>query len=73
MQQMKIIRDVSWNIPVLYEKLQIDQYDGEFRIQRNQKMDGTKQKRYSRVKVKAGDKTYLFHNTDKWLQFKKNG
>ena len=27
----------QWNIPVLYEKLQIDQYDGEFRIQRNQK------------------------------------
>ena len=24
-------------------------------------------------KVKAGDKTYLFHNTDKWHTFKKNG
>mgnify|MGYP006982906294 FL=1 len=35
----------QWNIPVLYEKLQIDQYDGEFRIQRNQKMDGTMRKR----------------------------
>ena len=25
------------------------------------------------IKVKAGDKTYLFHNTDKWHTFKKNG
>ena len=25
------------------------------------------------IKVKVGDKTYLFHNTDKWHTFKKNG
>lgn len=63
----------QWNIPVLYEKLQIDQYDGEFRIQRNQKWMEQCEKDTAGIKVKAGDKTYLFHNTDKWHTFKKNG
>lgn len=25
------------------------------------------------IKVKAGNKTYIFHNTDKWYKFEKNG
>ena len=63
----------QWNSPVLYEELQIDQYDGEFRIQRNQKWMEQCEKDTAGIKVKVGDKTYLFHNTDKWHTFKKNG